>query len=542
MKKILFLLFLVVSFYELKAQAVYQPYSYQFYQKLSSEIYNPNTRFHSALKPFFIDDSLLRDKNALLMNVGVDSTRKSWAARKLFQEHLFDIQKEDYTVYADFLPDFQIGRDFSGKKNTYLNTRGYQVGGTIGKKFSFYTSGFENQGRFANYYRNYISQTGVVPGQSYNRVGGKYGQGYNPDINPLTADWSYVTATVSYTPIKYLNITAGYDKNFVGDGYRSLLLSDYASPYPFLKLTGNLGNVQYMVMWAAMQDPSAPQLSYEAGFRKKGGIFHYLDWNVNNRLSIGFFDSIVWAQTDDAGNRRGFDWGYANPIIFLRPIEASSGSPDNALLGFTGKYKFAKELVAYGQFSLDEFQAKEFFSSEGSSRNKYAWQLGLRGADVFHVAGLNYLVEYNTAKPYTFSSRKPIINYAQYGEPLAHPLGANFRELIGLLNYSYKRFDFSGELMYAKYGLDEAGQNYGKNIFEPYTDAVKANGNYTTQGIRTDLFYAEGKVAYVVNPKYNLRLELGGVVRRESNNLGKNTTGLITFGLRSSFRNLYSDF
>jgi hypothetical protein len=531
MKKILLLLFLAASFVELRAQAVYQPYSYQFYQKLSGEIYNINTRLHSSLKPFFIDDSLLLDKSSLLFNLGSDSSRHSWAARKLFQEHLLDIKKEDYSVFADFLPDFQIGRDVSGKKNTYLNTRGYQVGGTVGKKFSFYTSGYENQGRFASYYDQYVNTHKVVPGQGTDHTFGKE-----------TKDWSYVTATVSYTPIKYLNITGGYDKNFIGDGYRSLLLSDYGAPYPFLKLTANLGNVQYMVMWASMQDPSAPQLSYEAGNRKKGGVFHYLDWNVNNRLSIGFFDSIVWAQTDDAGNRRGFDWGYASPIIFLRPIEYLSGSPDNALIGFTSKYEFAKELVAYGQFSLDEFEAKNFFSGSGSSRNKYGWQLGIRGADIFKVDGLNYLLEYNTAKPYTFSSRKPIINYANYNEPLAHPMGANFRELVGLLNYSYKRFDFSGELMYAKYGLDIAGQNYGKNIFEPYTDAVQPNGNYTTQGIRTNLFYAEGKVAYVVNPKYNLRLELGGVVRRESNNLGKNTTGLITFGLRSSFRNLYSDF
>jgi hypothetical protein len=535
MKKILFLLFIVASINELRAQAVYQPYSYQFYQKLGGEIYNLNTRSHTSLKPFFIDDSLLRDKSDLLLSVGVDSNRHSWVARKLFNEHLLDIKKEDFTVYADFLPDFQIGRDFSGKQNLWLNTRGYQVGGTVGKKFSFYTSGFENQGQFSQYYNNYVNSTGVVPGQSYNRA-----YGFNRGKSSL--DWSYVTATVSYTPIKYLNITAGYDKTFIGDGYRSLLLSDFSSPTPFLKLTGNLGNVQYMAMWTSMQDPGATKLSYDAGNRKKGGVFHYLDWNVNNRLSIGFFDSIVWAQTDEAGNRRGFDWGYANPIIFLRPVEASSGSPDNALIGFTSKYKFAKELVAYGQFSLDEFEAKNFFSSSGSSRNKYGWQLGVRGADVFKVEGLNYLLEYNTAKPYTFSSRTRIGNYANYNEPLAHPMGANFRELVGLLNYSYKRFDFSGELMYAKYGLDIAGQNYGKNIFEPYTDAVQPTGNYTTQGIRTDLFYAEGRVAYVINPKYNLRLELGGILRRESNSLGKNNTGLITFGLRSSFRNLYSDF
>jgi len=531
MKKVLLLLSLTIATFGLKAQSVYQPYSFQFYQKLSSEIYNPNTRLHSSMKPFFIDDSLLQDKSKLLLSVGVDSVRKSWVLRKLFNEHLFDMQMEDFTVYADFLPDFQIGRDASGKKNTFLNTRGYQIGGTIGKKFSFYTSGYENQGRFASYYDNYVNTTNVVPGQSYDRGSGK-----------ITKDWSYVTATLSYTPIKYLNITAGYDKTFIGDGYRSMLLSDFSSPYPFLKLTGNLGNVQYMVMWAAMQDPGAPKLSYDAGNRKKGGVFHYLDWNVNNKLSIGFFDSIVWVQTDDAGNKRGFDWGYASPIIFLRPVEASSGSPDNALLGFTSKYKFAKEVIAYGQFSLDEFQAKEFFSSKGSVRNKYGWQLGIRGADIFKVAGLNYLLEYNTAKPYTYSSRTRIGNYANYNEPLAHPLGANFREAVGLLNYSYKRFDFTGELMYARYGLDEAGQNYGKNIFEPYLASIKQEGNYTTQGINTSLFYAEGRVAYVVNPKYNLRLELGGILRRESNSLGKNNTSLITFGLRSSFRNLYTDF
>lgn len=531
MKKVLLLLSLTIATFGLKAQSVYQPYSFQFYQKLSSEIYNPDTRLHSSMKPFFIDDSLLQDKSKLLLSVGVDSVRKSWVLRKLFNEHLFDMQMEDFTVYADFLPDFQIGRDASGKKNTFLNTRGYQIGGTVGKKFSFYTSGYENQGRFASYYDNYVNTTNVVPGQSYNRSSGK-----------ITKDWSYVTATLSYTPIKYLNITAGYDKTFIGDGYRSMLLSDFSSPYPFLKLTGNLGNVQYMVMWAAMQDPGAPKLSYDAGNRKKGGVFHYLDWNVNNKLSIGFFDSIVWVQTDNAGNKRGFDWGYASPIIFLRPVEASSGSPDNALLGFTSKYKFAKEVVAYGQFSLDEFQAKEFFSSKGSVRNKYGWQLGIRGADIFKVAGLNYLLEYNTAKPYTYSSRTRIGNYANYNEPLAHPLGANFREAVGLLNYSYKRFDFTGELMYARYGLDEAGQNYGKNIFEPYLASIKQEGNYTTQGINTSLFYAEGRVAYVVNPKYNLRLELGGILRRESNSLGKNNTGLITFGLRSSFRNLYTDF
>ncbi len=97
-------------------------------------------------------------------------------------------------------------------------------------------------------------------------------------------------------------------------------------------------------------------------------------------------------------------------------------------------------------------------------------------------------------------------------------------------------------MLFAKYGLNENGLNYGKNIFDPYTTAAKLIDNYTSQGLRTNLYYAETRVAYVINPKYNLRLELGGILRRERNDLTSKSTGLFTFGLRSSFRNLYSDF
>jgi len=151
-------------------------------------------------------------------------------------------------------------------------------------------------------------------------------------------------------------------------------------------------------------------------------------------------------------------------------------------------------------------------------------------------------LEYNTAKPYTYTGRTQIVNYTGYAEPLAHRLGANFREVLGIVNYSWKRFDFTGQLQYAKYGLSLNGQDYGRDLSIPYSEAIKQTGNFTSQGLRTDLYYAEGRVAYIINPKYNLRLEVGGIYRNERNALTNNNTGLITFGLRSSFRNLYTDF
>ncbi len=540
----------VTSAFNARAQVQQLPYSYQFYQKLNDSVYSTRNRFHSSIKPYRIDDSTLFPKYSKLMYQYTDTTgQHSWVHRKLFNEHLIEVNHQDYTFFADYLPDLVIGRDFSNNRTTWINTRGFQLGGTVGKNFYFYTSGFENQAAFPDYLNTYINQTGMVPGQAYDRnvANGSFGR---------TKDWSYVTALLSYTPTKYLNIAAGHDKNFIGDGYRSMLLSDYSSPSTFLKLTASLGNVNYMVMWNYMQDPSAQKFSIETGNRKKWGVFHYLDWSVNNRLSLGFFDAIIWADADDKGYKRGFDFTYGNPIIFLRPLEASNGSPDNALIGLNSKYKITDHLTAYGQFALDEFEAKNFLSGKGSSRNKSAWQLGIRGADIFNVKRLNYLLEYNSARPYMYSQTSSILNYAQQNEPLAHPWGANFKEVVGILNYSYKRFDFSGQFNYGQYGLDVNGQNWGKNVFLDYrtqarytgvfdpnlfNNAYATDGNFIGQGLRTNLYYSEAKVAYLLNPKYNLRIEIGGIYRHESNTSFTDNTKMITIGLRSSFRNIYQD-
>lgn len=462
MKKIftcVILLFLISGV--VRAQSVYQPYSYQFYQKLDADVYSTKTRLHSSLKPFFVDDSLVKHHYDSLMNLG-------GLKGKFFTQHQIDVQGKGYTFYTDLLPDFNLSRDFSGKRNTNSGSLGLQVGGTVGNKLSYNVSAYENRAVLPEYLSTYTNQVGIIPGQAYAAL---YGNEYR---------WSYITALVSYTPNKYLNITAGRDKTFIGDGYRSELLSDYASPYPFFKLTATLGNVRYMAMWAYFNDPLSVKV--DGGDRKKYGVFHYLDWNVSNRLSLGFFDAIIWPAKDDLGHQRGFDFTYINPVIFLRPLEATNGSPDNALIGFTGKYKLTDGITAYGQFALDEFEAKNFFSSNGSSRNKYGWQLGLRGANLFNVSGLNYLLETNNVKPYTYSERSSIVNYSENGEPLAHPWGANFREVVGLLNYSYKRFDFSGELDYGHYGLDMNNLNYGKDIFQQYVDPARAFGNYTGSG------------------------------------------------------------
>lgn len=526
---------------------VYQPYSFQFYQKFDKYVYDPKTRFHSSLKPYFADDSLLKAPLDSFYNIGAETRKRSWIRRVVRTQHLIQVSNKDFTFYGDFLPDYSIGREFATNKTTWQDSKAFQFGGTIGKKFSFYTSAYENQAKFPQYLKNYVESNKVVPGQG---LSNSYANNTNKNI-----DYSYATAIISYSPNKYVNFTLGQDKIFIGDGYRSMLLSDFATNYPLFKITANIGNVQYSAIWTSMQDPNATKFSYDAGARKKGGIFHYLDWNVNNRLSLGFFDAVIWADKDDVGNSRGFDPTYINPFIFLRPVERNNGSPDNAMVGFTSKYKLCKSATIYGQFILDELEAKNFFSNKGSVRNKWGAQLGIRGANLLNVERLNYLLEYNTARPFTYSSRSygsstttSIGNYGHFAEPLAHPFGANFREFVSILNYSIDKIDFFGKMNYGTYGTDINGQNYGKNINKPYTTAVQhpgqqdGAGQRIAQGLKTNLLYLDGRVSYLLNPKYNLRIELGAVIRNETSSLASNQTKWLTLGVRSSFRNLYYDF
>lgn len=533
LKKLL-LLIIPIAFVAEKAnaQAEYIPYSYQFDQKLNANVYSVNTSFHTSLKPFRVEDSSVNMRYRQLMQAGVDTNYHQWLWRKLFNEHLFDDHGNGYTFFADYLPDLQVGREFNNKDNTFINTRGYQLGGTVGSKFYFYSSGYEDQARFPLYYKTYVNKIGFIPGESYDR----------DHLNLSTADWSYVTAIVSYSPTKNVNITLGEDKTFIGDGYRSLLLSDYAAAYPLLRFTANLGPVQYMMMWTNMEDINQPKFDTFGNNRRKWAEFHYFDWSVTNRLSLGFFDAIIIGASNATGQTHGFDFNYINPLVFSSSVGSNSPYSDNVLTGFTAKYKILNKTAVYGQLLLDRV------SANADPKNTGGFQLGLRGADLFGVANLNYLGEFNTVKPYTYSSPQVMTNYTDYSQPLGDPLGANFKEVIGILNYSLGKFDIQGQLEYATLGLDPNGSsNYGQNVMLalPPSGALPLPLGATVstgQGLHTQLYYGEGTLSYLVNPKYNLRLEGGLLFRDEKNTMMDSKTVMITFGLRSTFRDLYHDF
>lgn len=505
---------------------VIAPYNY----KNIRELYLDTANHHTALKTILHKDTsaLYKDDNTV---------KRGLVARKLFKEHLLEFREPDYNVFIDFLPDFQIGKS-NRDKNLWLNTRGVRIQANIGENFYFESSFFENQGVFPVYLDSFASKRRIIPGQGEIKFNKGLGKAY---------DFAYVNAMLSYTPNKYLNFTLGYGNNSFGDGYRSLILSDISFSYPYLRMTGTLGKVQYTSMWAQFIDQAGQSFdqAYEGiGYNKKWGVFHFLDWNVSRKLTIGLFDAVIWPDSDSAGRKRGFDWSYMNPVIFLRPAEFSNGSSDNSMLGMNVKYKLLDKTTIYGQLLFDELRIKEFLGNKGWWGNKWATQLGFRSFDLFKVPQLDLQGEFNLARPYTYSYSNTRTNYAHYNQSLAHPMGANFHEILGIASYTFKRWYLRGQITYANYGLDDPATDisYGQDIFKPYTKRAGDYDIHMGQGIKTDFLYGQGTLAFVMNPKYDLRIELSAAGRQQKNILETRREFIFSLGLRSTFRQFYYDF
>ncbi|PRD52010.1 gliding motility protein RemB [Sphingobacterium gobiense] len=488
------------------SQIHYQPYSYEQYQRHMQQVY-PDSLTHTAVKPFV--GANIDTRHAITQ----PDTANSWWYRKLFNEHLIEVAKDDHTFYLDFMPDFIIGGERgTNSKTLWTNTRGAQAGLSVNKKFSLYVSFYENQGRFASFIDSTAQRNGNLPGQ-----------GFSKNLRTAEYDWMNATANMSYHFSDAVQVAVAYDKLHIGEGYRSVLVSDNPYNFTHARVSGTVGRWQYHSIWAYMNDLRNPRLadvndpfSTRLGEGIKYGAFQYVDYLASDKVSIGLFHSLIWAQN----NQR-------------------TGGKTNGGLGLNAKFQPWKKYIFYGQLYADDISKFGFGSS---SNHRTAFQLGGKTYDLFGVANLNVTAEYNQAAPYTYQHPNNRINYTSNGEALAHPRGANFREALGMATYRWNRWEVYGQTMFARYGLDPTDtRNVGIDLFK---EEITEDGFRIGQGSQNNLFYNELRVSYVMNPKYNLRWEVGLIDRRNKNTVSGDYhhATVFTFGLRSSFRRFQQEY
>ncbi len=553
------------------AQSVFVPinhYHHQFIQRLEIKSGKSAQSFHYILKPlerramidFLIStDSTVRnlsytDRQLIASirqansewDISTQDTSERPVKRHFYRNphHFYLYHDEDLFLSVNPVIHFDVGRENEQDLWLYQNTRGVEVRGMINKKVGFYSYVADNQARFPWYVNNKIQQQkGAVPGEGWNIPFGVKGYDY------FTAR-GYIT----FQATKNIGLQFGQDKNAVGYGQRSLLLSDYANNYLFLKINTKLWRFHYQNIFARLVD--YPHRTYGGRmYDPKYMVAHTLSFNVSNTFQLALFESVVFGRSDTI-SKRYFDLHYLNPVIFYRAVEHHTGDTDKVSLGMTFRWIAGKSIAVHGQVYIDDFLLSDIrndidsslvylgirrerkYNDYASFRNKFATQIGIDYIDVFGIDNLDMFVERNWVRPFTYThydtsgaGMAPAASYTHYGQALAHPLGANFKEILFGLKYQpHHDWLLIASLISARQGMDSAGINMGGNIFLDYTTRAGDYGHTILQGELRESLLFQGDISWQWHE--GMWLDFRYLMRREEFQQVTNNSGIFMLGIR----------
>jgi hypothetical protein len=445
------------------------------------------------------------------------------------------VLKKLYTKKSDLafvdVPDFDFhvnpvlyvgfGKDSRTNELATINTRGVEMRGMIDKKIGFYMYLTDNQMILPSYAQDELSRYNVVPHE-----------GFFKPFKSTGVDFFQARAYIDFNITKHIYFQFGHDRTFIGNGHRSLIFSDYSPPNLFLRANAKVWKINYLFQLNRLTGNELVGGS-SAGQRypEKFMAFHHASINIGKKFNLGFFESVVFTPSDPLNGGK-FEIGYLNPVIFYRAIEQQFGSSDNALLGLDFKWNAIKGISFYGQAVLDEFVFSEFRSGNGWWGNKYALQGGLKYIDVAGISNLDLQLEYNTARPYTYSHNTSS-SYSNYSQSLAHPLGANFSEIVAIVRYQpIPKLNLIAKALLMKTGRDSGTQNYGGDILKNNTTRVSDYGNTIAQGNSNTITFIDLTASYML--KHNLFIEAKQIIRKSESDflLYNNNTSLTSLAIR----------
>lgn len=440
--------------------------------------------------------------------------------------YLYEVDIKDFYLRVNPILHVGAGKETNEDVTTFINQRGLSIRGGIGHNVYFHTSLYDSQIRFPNYVNRFTDETGVVPGaglyKNYESIIFKFTQG---------RDFLLANAYVGLDLGKYFGIQLGHHQHFIGDGIRSLFLSDFSTPFFSLKINTRIWKFHYQNIFAELSaDNFSSAFTNGMPIPKKYMAAHYLSFKPANNITLGLFETVIF---DREGHQ--FELQYLNPVILFRTVEGSIGSPDNVMLGLNARWNIRRAFSLYGQFVLDDILIGEILDGRlGWWGNKFGHQLGAKYINAGGIDNLDLQVEWNQVRPYTYSHYDDHGNYSHYKQALAHPLGANFNEWITSLRYQVTpRIRLHSSLHIITKGEDFLDSiSFGGNILIPNTLRGGDFDHTIGQGVNTDIVFWNSTVQYEVSP--GLFLDVQYLYRNQKSEIAERAlkTNLFQVGIR----------
>lgn len=431
------------------------------------------------------------------------SKNSTWNRREDFWDYVAFRHKQDFLRTGDRWVKYHanpvMGASLGVEPTTgggmrFMSTTGFETRASLFDRLAFYGYFAQNFAVFPSYVQDRIAQLGVIPMEGYWDSLGTAGQSFaTPRFN------------LSSKVAKFVDLQMGFDRLFMGNGHRSMVISDFANNHFFFKVNAKLGHFNYTMIQSVMRADAYGLLGESqigASFPRKYQALHRLGIDIGRNFNLGIFETVVYGRERENG-RNPIEIGYMVPAIFYRATEQQVGSADNALVGIDYKWNFLRKYSFYGQVIFDEFVLNELRSGEGWWANKFGIQAGFKYIDAFGIDNLDIQVEGNLARPFTYTHGNNFNSYTHFLQPIAHPFGANFKEVIGIIRYQpLERLTLVSRSFFNAYGADDVNTNWGGDILKPYTTRERNYGNVIGQGIDTRVFYTDLTASYMV--KHNV--------------------------------------
>ncbi len=451
------------------------------------------------------------------------------------QSDLFYVDDPSIDLHINPVLYLGAGTDSRTDEMLFTNTRGLEVRGMIDKKVGFYTYLTDNQVRLPAYVTDFVADTinnhPVIPHEGFWKTF-KEDQGY---------DFLQARGHITFEATRHINLQFGHDRFFIGNGYRSLVFSDFSPPAWFIKGNVKVWKLNYLFstfqMTGDVRGNASGLKSVSGGYPQKFIALHHLSINIGKKFNLGIFESVVF-NADDSTGSTPFRLDYLNPVIFYRAIEQQNGSSDNVMLGVDFKWNLYRGVQLYGQFVLDEFVLDRIMEGNGWWANKFGVQAGVKYINAFGVNNLDVQAETNIVRPYTFSHNTLYGSYSHYRQSLGHPLGANFTEVAGIVRYQpLPRLTLVGKLILTNTGRDSTGLNFGGDMLKDNSTrnngtGNKDYGNTIGQGFGNQIAFATLSASWMV--KHNLFVDFGVIIRQSKSDLGfyNNNASITSLALR----------
>ena len=438
----------------------------------------------------------------------------------LLRKHMIELEGKDYFLTISAIGQLSAGRDLmdTTKANLFQNTRGILVEGDLFKNFSFSTSFFENQARFSDFETQFIQNNGefYTYWYGYNQQNGVVaGAARTKPFKTNAFDYAYAVGSFIYKPIKQLSIIAGNNQQFIGSGYRSLLLSDNSCGSPYLRLDYKL-NPKWTINYLRARHMNLVRKktysTVEGYYQPKGFSANYISYQLSKQSTISFFEGSTWSMGDSLSTKS------INPIYFIPipGISALISKSTYSIYGLNFSQILFSKLLFYSQLAVGS-----------GGKNQFAAQVGSRFYNPSKLKNTMLQVEFNWATKNMYTDSHARLNYSNYNLPLAHIKGTGFKELLLRFNTEIHRFYL--DIKSSTYFLN----NYNNTALLPV--------RLTLQEENGVILNNQVELGFRFNTKLNVNI-FGNLIWR-SELLAETKSNLIfQAGIRTGLMSTYNDY